>query len=58
MATWKTTDIKDDTKIWFGKHKGKKMREIPDSYFEYLLKNDICFRGIKHYAKTIRRIDI
>ncbi len=37
----------NDTIMWFGIHKGKHLKDIPNSYFEYLLKSDISFKGIK-----------
>ena len=47
----KKNNLKEDTIICFGLHKGKKLKEIPDSYFEHLLSNAILFKGIKNYAK-------
>jgi hypothetical protein len=41
----------NDTIMWFGIHKGKRLKDIPDSYFQYLLDNNISFRGIKNYSK-------
>lgn len=50
------TKISDETRIWFGVHKGTKMKDIPDSYLKYLLDSGISFRAIKHYTKTHRKI--
>ena len=48
--------IGDNTRIWFGVHKGTKMKDIPDGYFKYLLDNGISFKSIKHYTKVFRGI--
>ena len=48
---WKKHNLTDNTIMWFGIHKGKKLKDIPDSYFKYLLDNNISFRGIKNYSK-------
>lgn len=48
---WKKHNLKDDTVMWFGIHKGKRLKDIPDSYFQYLLDNNLSFRGIKNYSK-------
>lgn len=48
--------ISDDTTMWFGVHIGKKMRDIPDSYFQFLLDKGVSFRGIKHYSKVHRKL--
>ena len=50
------TKIGDNTRIWFGVHKGTKMKDIPDGYFKYLLDNGISFKSIKHYTKVFRKI--
>ena len=42
----------DQTIMWFGKYKGFKLIDIPNEYFQYLLDNNISFRGIKNYSKT------
>lgn len=47
----KANMVFDDTVMWFGVHKGKRLKDIPDSYFQYLLDNNISFRGIKNYSK-------
>lgn len=44
--------VSDKTIIWFGKYKGTKLIDIPDEYFQYLLDNNISFKGIKDYSKT------
>jgi hypothetical protein len=46
--------LTDEDKIWFGIHKGTKLKNIPDYYFQYLLNNNISFKGIKHYSKVFR----
>ena len=43
--------VSDKTIMWFGKYKGFKLIDIPNEYFQYLLDNNICFRGIKDYSK-------
>lgn len=48
--SWKKYNLTDETVIWFGKYKGSKLKDIPDSYFQYLLDNNISFRGIKNYS--------
>jgi uncharacterized protein (DUF3820 family) len=50
------TKISDDTVMWFGVHKGKKLKEIPNDYFTFLLQKGISFKDIKHYTKSIRKI--
>jgi len=35
----KLEETKEEPKIWFGKHKGKKISEIPYSYLEWILTN-------------------
>lgn len=41
--------IHDDTLIWFGKHKGTKMSELPYRYLQWLSENS--FKAIKKYCK-------
>ena len=48
---YKANLVSDKTIIWFGKYKGTKLINIPDEYFQYLLDNNISFRGIKDYSK-------
>lgn len=48
--------INDNSVMWFGIHKNKKMKDIPDDYFQHLLNNDISFRAIKHYSKVFRKL--
>jgi uncharacterized protein (DUF3820 family) len=50
-------NLTHETKIWFGKYKGKKLKDIPDDYFKYLLESKISFKGIKHYTKVYRNIN-
>lgn len=54
--SWKKHNVTDETVMWFGKYKGSKLKDIPDSYFQYLLDNNISFRGIKNYSK--RRLQV
>jgi uncharacterized protein (DUF3820 family) len=46
--------VSDNTVMWFGVHKGKRLKDIPNSYFKYLLESDISFKGIKNY--TLKRL--
>lgn len=48
--------LKPSNKMWFGKYKGTKLKDIPVEYFQYLLENNICFRGIKDYCKQILKL--
>ena len=48
-------NLTDDTIMWFGIHKGKKLKDIPNNYFKYLIDNNIAFRGIKNYAKSLKK---
>ena len=42
----------DDNQIMpFGKYKGVKMADIPDSYLLWLYENDKCYGTIKQYIK-------
>lgn len=42
-----------------GVHKGKKMIDIPDSYFKWLIESGKAFKGLKHYAQLrIKRVKI
>jgi uncharacterized protein (DUF3820 family) len=34
--------LDDDSIMPFGKHKGKRLGEIPDSYFRWFLQQDWC----------------
>lgn len=45
----------DDSIMYFGKHKGEKLGEIPDSYFRWLLNQEwFSEHGLlKEYAETI-----
>lgn len=51
------TKISHETKIWFGVHKGTKMKDLSDSYLQYLLDNDISFKAVKHYSKVFRGLN-
>lgn len=51
MSKHKQNNLTDNTVMWFGIHKNKKLKDIPNSYFQYLLDNNISFRGIKNYSK-------
>ena len=48
---YKANLVSDKTIMWFGKYKGFKLIDIPDEYFQYLLDNNISFKGIKDYSK-------
>ena len=48
---YKANLVSDKTIIWFGKYKGTKLIDLPDEYFQYLLDNNISFKGIKDYSK-------
>ena len=50
------TKISDETRMWFGAHKGTKLKDIPDEYFKFLLEQGLSFKAIKHYSKSIRKI--
>lgn len=36
------TDRLDDDLMPFGKHKGEKLRDVPDHYFRWFLNQDWC----------------
>lgn len=40
--------LNDDIEIWFGKHKGKRLADIPGDYFLWLWENE---RGPQLYKK-------
>jgi len=42
--------VKDDTSIWFGKHKGLKMSELPEDYRKWLKENS-TYKNIQNYFK-------
>lgn len=42
----------DDTIIQFGKHKGKKMSEVPDGYFLYLYDRNKLKGELKEYVEN------
>jgi hypothetical protein len=44
----KTQVVKDGTEIWFGKHKGTKMSDLPENYKKWLEENSI-YENIKNY---------
>lgn len=46
---WKKHLVKDDTPIWYGKHKGTKFKDLPIEYLQWL--SEYGFRGSKKYAK-------
>ena len=46
-----------ETLMWFGVHKGKKFKDIPTSYFQYLLDNNISFKATKHYSKQYLKLN-
>ena len=45
-----------ETVMWFGIHKGKKFKDIPVEYFQFLLDHNISFKATKHYSKTILKL--
>lgn len=45
-------EFNDNTMLWFGKHKGKILRNVPCDYLEYLLLKGICRGNMKRYCMT------
>ena len=43
--------IIDTYKLWFGKHKGKMLKEVPPYYLQWYIENGTC-------QKTINRIKL
>lgn len=45
------TTISDSMPMPFGKHKGKKMANIPADYLLHLLDNYMCYGSVKAYIQ-------
>lgn len=43
--------VKDDTEMWFGKHKGKKMANVPAGYLLYLYNNKMAYGNLLTYIE-------
>ena len=45
----------DDTKMPFGKHKGERLGDVPDSYLRWFLNQDWCndWPDLVEYAKAM-----
>lgn len=43
--------LTDESKIWFGKYNGKKLKEIPDSYFIWMWKQGMEAGTLKDYIE-------
>lgn len=44
--------INEDYVVDFGKHKGKKIKDIPAGWFLYLYRQDILFGMLKDWVKA------
>jgi uncharacterized protein (DUF3820 family) len=42
MALDKKTTLHDDSPMPFGKHKGQRLGEVPDSYWRWFLRQEWC----------------
>lgn len=51
------SQITPETLIKFGQYKGYKAKDVPIEYWQYLLDNDICYKGVKHYCKTTLKLE-
>jgi uncharacterized protein (DUF3820 family) len=40
-----------ETIIKFGRYEGFKFKDIPVKYWQWLLDNNMCYKGVKHYIK-------
>ena len=40
-----------ETIIKFGRYEGFKFKDIPVKYWQWLLDNNLCYKGVKHYIK-------
>lgn len=47
--------LHDDSKMPFGKHKGKRLGDVPDSYWRWFLEQDWCdeWPDLVEYANLI-----
>ena len=45
----------DDDRMPFGKHKGKRLGEVPDEYLRWFLQQDWCdqYPDLVEYANTV-----
>jgi uncharacterized protein (DUF3820 family) len=41
----------DDSLMPFGKHKGKKMANVPGEYLLYIYENNMCYGELYQYIK-------
>jgi uncharacterized protein (DUF3820 family) len=41
----------DNTVLQFGKHKGKRLIDVPSLYLKYLWDTDTCFGAMKDYIR-------
>lgn len=55
MGLSNRTKLHDDDKMPFGKHKGERLGEVPDSYWLWFLKQDWCdqWPDLVEYAKLV-----
>jgi uncharacterized protein (DUF3820 family) len=58
--TWESEafELKDDSEMWFGKHKGKKLKDVPADYLLYLLDNGIEDNKPRLFRYIQRNIDV
>ncbi len=45
----------NNTKIAFGKHTGKKLSDIPDSYFKWLMKQEDFIKSTDSYNLQLKQ---
>ena len=47
--------LNDDDRMYFGKYNGTRLREIPDSYWRWFLKQEWCDEhpGLVEYANVV-----
>ena len=49
--------ITSETRIKFGRYEGYKAKDVPVKYWQWLLDNDMCYQGVKHYCKTTLKLE-
>jgi uncharacterized protein (DUF3820 family) len=45
-------DLDDSSLMPYGKHKGTKMVDVPDSYLLWIYENDKCSDSVKKYIES------
>ena len=48
--------VTDETKLWYGKHKGKTMIDVPASYLVWCYDNNKCTANVRRYVEENREV--